>query len=365
VTSGGGRGLSVVLYTETTARGGAEVAMRNLIGALDETIHATVMGVDRSVCEWIASARAGCEVVIVPAVRNKASVGAFLAHRRAIRRLRPDVFHANLRTMADAQYAVLAALTVRGTAVLTVEQLPLPPTTRLSRWLNRRTGRRLAAHVAVGERTSRLVEQAYGFPAGTVASIYNGVPDEGAIAAPAGGAGVVTALTLARLDHIKGLDVLLDAAAPLTNLRVVMAGEGPERESLLQRARSLGSSDRVDIRPWVDDPRELLASCDFFVLPSRNEGFPLSIVEAMLAGRAVVATDVGSVAEAVVDGVTGFVVAPDDVEALRGALDRLASDTGLRRSMGVAGRDRAVERFTATAMARGFEALYREITTGA
>ena len=77
-------------------------------------------------------------------------------------------------------------------------------------------------------------------------------------------------------------------------------------------ARELGLRDRVRFEPWSDDARAQLAGLDIFVLPSRNEGFPLSIVEAMLAGRPVIATDVGSVREAV-DEATGIVVPPDDV----------------------------------------------------
>ncbi len=117
----------------------------------------------------------------------------------------------------------------------------------------------------------------------------------------------------------------------------------------------------MQLVPWSDAARDLLGDMDVFVLPSRNEGFPLSIVEAMLAARPVVATDVGSVREAVLDGVSGFVVPPDDVDALRSALRRLLDDAELRVHMGEAGRARALDHFTDTAMARAFEQLYERI----
>ncbi len=82
----------------------------------------------------------------------------------------------------------------------------------------------------------------------------------------------------------------------------------------------------------------------------------------MLAGRPVVATDVGSVKEAVVDGATGLVVAPDDADALRAALARLSADPEERRHMGAAGRVRALAHFTADQMAREFERLYDELS---
>ena len=96
-------------------------------------------------------------------------------------------------------------------------------------------------------------------------------------------------------------------------------------------------------------------------LPSRFEAFPLAILEAMLAGLPVVATDVGSVAEAVTDGETGLIVPPDDPEALAAALERLLADGELRARFGRSARARAELQFTSSALARNFEALYEEI----
>jgi glycosyltransferase involved in cell wall biosynthesis len=93
-------------------------------------------------------------------------------------------------------------------------------------------------------------------------------------------------------------------------------------------------------------------------VPSREEAFPLVILEGMLAGRPVVASAVGSIDEAVVDGSTGLLVPPDDPEALSGALATLVGDAALRERFGACGRARAVERFSVEAMARSYEALY-------
>jgi glycosyltransferase involved in cell wall biosynthesis len=355
------RAFRVVLYTETTSLGGAEVSLRNLIAALDPALDLVVMGVDRSICEWLVTPRPSTPIVVVPPVRNKASVGAFAAHRREIARLAPCVFHANLRTMGDAQYALVAALSVRGVATVAAEQLPLSPPTRLSLWLKRMTSTRLSRHVAVGERAARIVEEAVGLPDGSVGTIYNGVPDLGPPAATAPRARPLVG-TLARLDPIKGLDLLLDVMAELPGADLVIAGEGPERDALVAQAARLGIADRCRLLPWSDDARAMLPTLDVFVLPSRNEGFPLSIVEAMLAERPVVASDVGSVAEAVVDGETGFVVPPDDSPALRAALADLLADEALRRRMGAAGRTRALAGFTSEVMARRFEDVYEQIT---
>jgi glycosyltransferase involved in cell wall biosynthesis len=119
--------------------------------------------------------------------------------------------------------------------------------------------------------------------------------------------------------------------------------------------------DRLQITGWVSHAREWLGDFDVFALPSRWEGMPLSIIEAMHAGLPVLATDVGSVVETVIDGDTGFVVPRDDVAALVDRLRRLLGDAGLRSRMGQRGRALAAERFTAAAMAQRYEAIYSQI----
>jgi glycosyltransferase involved in cell wall biosynthesis len=349
----------VVFYTESTSYGGAEVALRNLLAELDSSIDATVLAVDPAVGEWIAAERPGTPVLAAVRVGGKRAVGDVLRLRRQISGLGADVFHANLRTIGDAQYGLLAACAIRGLAVLAVEQLPYPAFSRLSNVLKRITSKRLAAHVAVGDTAAREVEQLARLEAGSIETIYNGVPDRGALPLPDRDGCVLG--TLARLDRIKGIDVLLRALVELPAVRLRLVGEGPDRDELVALAAELNLADRVELRPWTDDPHAELAAIDIFVLPSRNEGFPLSIVEAMLAGRPVVATDVGSVAEAVVPE-TGVVVPKDDVPALRVAIARLVDDHALRARLGAAGRERALERFTAAKMARDFEALYARIT---
>jgi glycosyltransferase involved in cell wall biosynthesis len=350
----------ILLYTETTSRGGAEVALRNLAGSLDPALAVSIMGVDAEICAWLASARPGSEVILVRPVSDKFAVAPFFALRRALVGLRPAIFQATLREMADARHALTAAATVRGILPVAVEQLPLLPGAATTRWLKGKISKRLAAHVAVGGEVARTTEAAAGLPPGSVRTIYNGVPDRGPAAQRDGGGPPVVG-TLARLDHVKGLDVLLEAVAQLPEARLLIAGDGPERDALLLQAEQLGLGERLRLLPWSDTAYELFDELDVFVLPSRLEGFPLSIVEAMLAGRPVVATDVGSVREAVVDGVTGEIVPRDDVGALRDSLARLLADRPLRERMGEAGRARALEHFTTEEMARQFERLYAEL----
>ena len=121
----------------------------------------------------------------------------------------------------------------------------------------------------------------------------------------------------------------------------MIVGDGPERGALETRIAQLGLGDRVHLLGFRTDIPELLAGCDLFVLPSLFEGLPLSILEAMAAGKAVVATAIGGNDEAVVDGVTGLLVPPADPEALADALRTLLREPERRRRLGEAGRRRA------------------------
>jgi glycosyltransferase involved in cell wall biosynthesis len=189
------------------------------------------------------------------------------------------------------------------------------------------------------------------------------------------GDGTIVLLVLASLVRRKGLDVLLDALAlartrtreldPRSGearaLLLWIAGEGPEREALEAQAERLGLAGRVRFLGRRDDAADLLAACDVFVLPSRREGLGVSALEAMAARRPVVGSRVGGLAEAVVDGRTGLLVAPEDPAALAEALLRLAGDRDLRLRLGDAGPGRLSEGFLASQMVADYEKLYRSV----
>jgi glycosyltransferase involved in cell wall biosynthesis len=215
-------------------------------------------------------------------------------------------------------------------------------------------------HVGVGERTSREVERLLGLPDGIVQTIHNGVPDEPFEASTKRLRGPVVG-AVGRLEPQKGFDVLLRALREVPGASAVIVGDGEQRDELRALAERLGIQDRVDWIGWRDEPRSYLPGFDVFVLPSRFEGFPLALLEALLAQRAVVATNVGSVAEAVLPEQTGLLVPRDDPAALAAAIQRLLADDALRARFGAAGRELVQSRFTATHMARSFERLYAEL----
>jgi glycosyltransferase involved in cell wall biosynthesis len=226
--------------------------------------------------------------------------------------------------------------------------------------LKRLTSRAVARHVGVGERTSREVEELLRLPTGSVQTIHNGVPDVTVDARPRQVSGPIVG-AVGRLEHQKGFDVFLRALPDVPGATAVLVGDGGEREALRQLSTRIGVADRVVWAEWTDDVRSYLPSFDVFALPSRFEAFPLAMLEALLAERAVVAADVGSVAEAVLPGETGLLVPAEDPAALAGAIRNLLADEGLRRRLGSRGRELVLGRFTASQMTRSFERLYEEI----
>lgn len=355
-----GRCRRLVIYSDATNWGGAEIVLVGLLAGLRADIEVAVVGVDRTVVDRLASARAGTAAVVLPTIRNKRGVAAMWAHRRAFARLRPDVLHVQLQAPGAAQFVVPIAATLPRLRIIAVEELPMPIRLASGRWLKRFSDRLLAAHVAAGDRAGREVEHMAGLRPGSIRTIYNGVREPAPAGPPATPAADVIG-TVVRLVPQKGVDVLLRALAELPEVRLEIVGDGPDRAELERLAASLEVADRVTWHGWCEDPREVRRSWVGFVLPSRFEGFPLTIVEAMLDEVPVVVTDVGSSAEAVQPGVTGWLVAADDVAGLAAALRELLSDPAerARRASNAARRARA--EFTADEMARRYEALYDEV----
>ncbi|HEY8216652.1 MAG TPA: glycosyltransferase [Acidimicrobiia bacterium] len=353
--------MRLVVYVETEIIGGAEIVTGHLVENLRADIEVCAMGPSAEVVEYLAGRRPGSRAVVVPPLRSKRELSAFPAHRRVLRSLAPGVFHAVMTFQTACFWPIIAAGTVRGIAPIAVEHLEPIRATWRDRAAKRRALRFLAAHIAVGSRVARDVERDLRLPPGTVRTIYNGLPDVTVSPAPIPGAGTTVGVVAAHLTRRKGIDVLLHALADLPQTQVAVVGRGPEEERLRALARDLGVEDRVQWLGWFDAPRPYIAAFDVLAVPSRAEAFPLVIVEAMLASRPVVASAVGSVPEAVTDGVTGALVPPDDPDALAGALTLLLADPDLRQRMGAAGRRDAIERFSVETMTRTYEQLYDEI----
>jgi glycosyltransferase involved in cell wall biosynthesis len=167
------------------------------------------------------------------------------------------------------------------------------------------------------------------------------------------------------LEERKGHRFLLEAARQLKaqgcRIQYYLAGEGSLRKSLEEMSSRLGLKENVRFLGFVADMPAFLSKVDIFVLPSLFEGLGVSVLEAMAAGKPVIASRVGGLAELVIDAVTGFLVGPGDIEGLAGAILKLEGDRAMIGEMGRKGRERVRENFTMEQMARQNEEYYYDL----
>jgi glycosyltransferase involved in cell wall biosynthesis len=175
-----------------------------------------------------------------------------------------------------------------------------------------------------------------------------------------------TILFLGRLGERKGVYDLLRAVAALKptypDFRMLLGGDG-ELDAVRAEAEVLGIGGNLELLGWVKgaEKTRLLNEASVFVLPSYNEGLPMSVLEAMAHGLPVVSTPVGGIPEAVSDGVEGFLVAPGDEAALADRLHRLLGDEHLSRKMGETARAKVERCFSTEVVVPQFETLYAEL----
>jgi glycosyltransferase involved in cell wall biosynthesis len=203
-----------------------------------------------------------------------------------------------------------------------------------------------------------------------VETIYNGidVAEWDTASTPAKLPGSFVVATVGNIRRVKGHDVFIRAAASIVaqfpQVSFSIAGDVLEPdyfEELQTLIRNMTLSDHFHFVGGVANLREYLSTADIFVLPSRSEGFSNAIVEAMAASLPVVATNVGGNAEAVTDGVSGFIVPSEDPVALAAAIARLLSDPSKAQEMGAAGKRLASEKFTTDAMMQQITFAYASL----
>ena len=168
---------------------------------------------------------------------------------------------------------------------------------------------------------------------------------------------------VARLAPPKDVRLLLRALArpDLSNWQLRVVGEGPERMSLRALCHELGLGDRVALNGERSDVAAQLRDADAFVLPTRWEGLPYSILEAMASGLPVIASSVGGIPELVEHGVTGWLVEPGDVTGLADAIQTLDQVAEGARAVGIAGYERARREFAVETMVASYDRLFQSL----
>lgn len=362
----GDRRPHVTHLVDTDAFGGAEQTVAYVVPGLSRAgwrvsvLHRDDPGV-RPLLDQLAASCPDVEVVAYRRAKGLRGGLSLCPLVREMRKLRPDVVHAHLPTPLAARTGIVAArLAGVASVVATLHLVTSVPGGLVTR-LKRRSGRLVDRFVAVSEAVAAGAGPVV--PRGAHVTV---VPNAVAVPAvpPAADPGNRVVLCLARLEEQKGLGHLVAAATDVPQATFLVAGEGPLRDSLRAAIRRAGLQGRFHLLGHRTDRDHLLAAADVVVLPSLNEGLPLSVLEAMAAGRAVVATSVGGTPEAVVHGVTGLLVPPADATALAGALRHVLDDRALRARFARAGRRRAEARFSVDAVVTALAAVYDELLDG-
>ncbi len=287
------------------------------------------------------------------------------------REFQPDVAHTHRYVL---RYLLPLILVHRARVwVHTVHNMAEKEVDWVGKWIHRVAFRAGVVPVAIAEEVARSLERVYGLR--NLPLIPNGIPvDQYALAEEVRKAwrtregyeeSAVLLVSVARMspqkDHFSLIQAFSIASSRSSQLRLLLVGDGSLRSKLEAQVKALDLKDKVRFLGVRADVPEILAAADMFVLSSQWEGNPLSVMEAMAAGKPVIATAVGGVPELIQHGISGVLVPPGDVEALAEAILKLADDPNLRRQMGKEAFRRAKERFDVSVMVREYEFLYERL----
>jgi glycosyltransferase involved in cell wall biosynthesis len=361
--------LGVAHLIESDGPGGAERVVADLASSLQASGARNVVFLPADGEGWLARQLAGSGVVIEYFHLDKPlSPACARGLTMAFRRHQIDVAHSHEFSMA-----------VYGASASWLAGVPHVLTMHGSRYYAGRPQRRVAMRaaialsgqtVAVSNRLADDMSRDLLVRRSRIAMISNGVR-----ALPADQITLRDELHLASTDRlivsignlypVKGHQHLIDAMSLLTcrhpTLHLAIAGRGDLAEALTVRAHDHGCANRVHLLGLRSDVAALLAAADVFVLPSLSEGLPLALLEAMFAGRPIVASDVGEVGAALAHGEAGVLVEPGDPSALAAALDGLLTNPTRARELGERARLRATAEYDVSQMVHRYRAVYQQV----
>jgi glycosyltransferase involved in cell wall biosynthesis len=329
----------------------------------------------------------GVDVVRIDELHREISpardVVAAIRLARLIRKLRPHILHTHTaKAGAVGRFAALLAGDARPPVVVhTFHGHVLrgyfdPVRARAFRELERTLARSTTALIAVSPQVRNDLVELDVAPATRFAVVRLGIELDQRVAPSVNGRvetrrvlGIgerpFTVGWIGRMTGIKRTDDVLLAFKSLRergiDARLCLVGDGPDREEVERRAHELGVMRDTLFLGYQEEVASFFAAFDVFILASANEGTPVTAIEALAAGKPVVATRVGGIPDVVRDGEDGFLVPPGDVEALADRLAELATDDQLRERMGEAARARVRERYSVERLVDDVDRLYRSL----
>lgn len=309
---------------------------------------------------------AGIEVEVVDCMKSRISplndCKAILTTRSILRKFRPKIVHAH-----SSKAGLVARLAVAG--------LSMPVVYTVHGWgfgIGRKLFQSLfiyCAELVLLPFTARLVAVSYadveygkrwlGISRGSIIAVHNGIDGDGVKATPASSKVVIM---VARNDYQKDYKTFLAAVADL-DCEAWCVGRGTDETQFKEFANQTAHG-RALCLGARSDVKNLLGNAAIFVLASRYEGLPISIIEAMRAGLPIVATEVGGVGELVVDEWNGFLIPPADVKKMRSKIRLLLADSRLRETMGSRSREAFESGFDRERMLTKIEEIYKSVVAG-
>jgi len=365
--------IAVLELLPTSTPGGGPKQVYDLVRDLPKREFGVVVGAPRDGIFFERFQALGLQVVEFPP--SRLGLRHLLLAIRLIRQFDIAVVHTHGK--GPGLYGRLAAWWTGVSAVHTFHGIHYASYSRVGRWLYLALERRLSrlSRTIINVSASQSVEglRLRLFKAEQNAVVVNGIALEETGQATSGSpvsretlglsADDIVLGCVSRFDPIKRLDVLLAAfqrvVGRLPRAALLLVGAGTEEERIRRLAFDMGLHDRVIFTGFLENPARVYHVLDLYVSASQKEGLPLSLVEAMCSGLAVVATDVPGHRDVVTDGSTGLLVPLDDSAALAEAILSLVSNPVRRRAMGEAGRRRALEEFGIRLMVDATAAIFR------
>jgi glycosyltransferase involved in cell wall biosynthesis len=368
-----GQGLRIAMMIETDGPGGAEMMVVRLSEELRRRGHEVIPVGPRKGTGWMDDMLR--KTGFVPEtfwLKRPIDPSCVVRFVQLFRRHAVDVVHSHEFTMAV--YGSAAAKYMGIPHVLTMHG-GFTATKALRRRVALRWAMRQSGYsVAVSAATRKEFAKDLGLRESAFTVVHNGVPSTAGTAERVRREFGVTEretviLAVGNLDRNKNHRMLLEALVRLTSAGltvpwklIIAAGRsGDEHSYLTEYVRAHQLEDRVHIVIGRSDISDLQALADIFVMPSLWEGLPMALLEAMVAGNAIIASATAGIPEAIVDGQDGVLVPPGDLNALAAALQTLLTDPRRRRELGDAAFARAHREFTVQVMTDRYESMYRRL----
>lgn len=374
VEADGQRKYNLLLVVDNLWIGGTEVVIKNLCHTLDRRLF------NVSVCHLKERGnigddlyRAGVDIVGIPPSKifKRANYLSCLGLLNVIRSRKIDIIHSHTPySLTDS--SLCKCMMPRLKLIHTFHFGNYPHEDKRRMWMERTFSKIANRLVAVGDHQRQTIEQAYGVPPAKMRKVWNGVTlsdnseDIDLTAIIGAGRGCVIGTFATLHNEQKGITFLLDVAARLKSqgekVVFVIAGEGPLRKELEQKAERLGLTGMVYFIGWVKDAAaRLLPKVDIFFQPSLWEAMSVVVLEAMAAGKPIVATRVGENPKVLEHERDGLLVDARNTDQMISALTRLIHEPDLGVRLGAEAKSKFYRIFTADRMARDYERLYLEV----